>query len=270
MIRKPAVAGMFYPADKKSLTAFIQGYFKKTACDGNEISCKGIVSPHAGYIYSGAVAAKTFACVKVPKRVIILAPNHTGLGKIAAVAPHDEWETPLGNVKIDRELAEKLVESSKYMEFDKTAHAREHAAEVQIPFLQVKRPDVKIVPITMMPMSMDIAMDIGHTIADIIKSVGEPVLIVASSDMNHYEPQSVANRKDKIAMDRILNMDPAGLHTAVNKHSISMCGYIPAIIMLVASMELGASRADLVDYRTSGDVSGDYSSVVGYAGIIIR
>lgn len=268
MIRKPAVAGMFYPADKKKLASFIQNYYDRF--EGPEITCLGLVSPHAGYIYSGGVAAKTYAGIKIPERVIILSPNHTGLGTTASVAPYPAWETPIGNVKTDLDLAEKLVENSEYMKFDKTAHAKEHAVEVQIPFLQVKNPDVKIVPITMMPMSIGIAHQIGNTIADVIKDTGEPILIVASSDMNHYEPQSVANRKDKIAMDRVLDMDPTGLYTAVHKHNISMCGYIPAMSMLFAAMDLGAKKAELVDYRTSGDVSGDYSSVVGYAGIIIR
>lgn len=268
MIRKPAVAGVFYPEKRKDLENFITEYYQ--AFERPEITCMGLVSPHAGYVYSGAVAAKTYAGISIPNRAIILSPNHTGLGTMAAVAPQSEWETPLGNVKTDLDLAKKLVEASKYMNFDLTAHIREHSAEVQLPFLQVKKPDIRIVPITMMYMSLDIVRNIGHTIAEVIKNTGESILIVASSDMNHYEPQSVTNRKDKIAIERIVKMDPVGLNAVIHEHNISMCGYIPAIAMLTAAMELGAKKAELVDYRTSGDVSGDYSSVVGYAGIIVK
>ncbi len=268
MLRKPVVAGMFYPAGKNELERFINQVYATFA--GEAVPCKGVIAPHAGYVYSGEVAGKTYAAIEVPDRVIVLSPNHTGLGRAAAVAPHAEWETPLGNVQIDQDLAAALVDASDYLQFDDLAHAREHAVEVQLPFLQVKNPSVRVVPITMMYMSMEIAADIGKTIANVVRAQSSPVLLVASSDMNHYEPQSVANRKDKIAIDRVLNMDPAGLYRAIHEHNISMCGYIPAVTLLNAAIDLGAGKAELVDYRTSGEVSNDYSSVVGYAGIIVK
>ncbi len=268
LIRRAAVAGAFYPGHKSTLNSMLEKMFSVDAeCpEGDWI---GAIAPHAGYVYSGQVAANTYACLDIPDTVVILSPNHTGLGEMAAVAPHDYWETPLGMARIDRELANFLVENSEYLKFDDVAHIREHSAEVHVPFLQYKNPDVSIVPITLKGMPFEVTEAIAGTLKRAWDEKGGKLLFIASSDMNHYESQSVTNRKDRLALDRIINMDPSGLFKVIFQHDVTMCGFIPATILLNTAIMLGASRAELVSYMTSGDVSGDYSSVVGYAGVLI-
>lgn len=268
LIRRAAVAGAFYPGNKSTLTNMLEDMYSK-ASDCPKGDWIGAIAPHAGYIYSGQVAANTYACLDVPDTVIILSPNHTGLGEMAAVAPHDYWETPLGMVRVDTEIAKYLVENNEYLTFDEVAHLREHSAEVHVPFLQYKNPDVSIVPVTLKGMPFDVTEDIAGTLKRAWEEKGGKLLIIASSDMNHYESQSITNRKDRLALDRIMDLDPSGLFKVIFQHDVTMCGFIPATILLNMAIMLGANRAELASYMTSGDVSGDYSSVVGYAGVLI-
>ncbi|MDX1386784.1 MAG: AmmeMemoRadiSam system protein B [bacterium] len=267
MIREPAVAGHFYPGNSQVLRKDVENYLQTEAPPEPAL---GIVSPHAGYRYSGHVAGAVFSKVKIPNQAIVLCPNHTGMGAFAAINSSGAWETPLGNMDIEESLAKKLMELNPSIEEDDMAHAREHALEVQIPFLQVLNPQCKMVPLCLSHFPYGECERMGQALAQLIKDASEEILLVASSDMNHYENQERTLKKDQMAIDRILALDPAGLYETVHEESISMCGIIPTTCMLIAALALGASEATLVKHATSGDVSGDYAGVVGYAGIIVR
>ena len=267
-VREPVVAGYFYPGQRNALIKMLERFVKVETEGENVISA---VCPHAGYIYSGAVAGEVYSKIKIPESVIILGPNHTGYGEPYSVASHRKWLTPLGEVEIDGEIAEKLVEKSNYLEKDALAHEREHSVEVQIPFLQYLKKDVKIVPLVLSGYVDNPAwVEIGETIAEVIKESRRDILIVASSDMTHYESQRQAEDKDHYAIEAILSLDEDELIKRISERNISMCGYGPVIVAMVASKNLGAKRGDLIKYATSGDISGDYNQVVGYAGIIIK
>jgi MEMO1 family protein len=264
-IRQPAVAGRFYPRDPHVLRADVNSYL---APQQAKVPVLGCVVPHAGYIYSGHVAGAVFARLEVPPRCILMCPNHTGLGQPLSIMSSGAWLTPLGAVAIDSDLAEHLKQRFPLLTEGSDAHRAEHAAEVELPFLQVLRPDVQFVPIAIGTGRYEILEDLGQAIAELL---AEPqrVLIVASSDMNHYENDTITRLKDQKAIDRILALDPKGLFEVVTNEEISMCGYGPTVAMLTAARELGATRAELVKYATSGDVSGDQEMVVGYAGLLI-
>lgn len=266
MIRQPAVAGQFYPGSEKSLLREVEALIDRTAKKEESI---GVVSPHAGYIYSGSVAGSVLASIESKSTYIIMGPNHTGLGSQFSLSTTDSWRTPLGEVKIDKELANGIKKNSKYIEEDDLAHAHEHSIEVQIPFLQVSQKDFAIVPIVISCAALNIYREIGNAIAKSIRELKKDVAIIASSDMTHYEPHEVAKDKDSKAIDAILKLDEGRLIDAIERFDIGMCGYAPTAIMLVAAKALGAKSARLVKYMTSGEASGDYSSVVGYAGIIV-
>jgi len=202
--------------------------------------------------------------------VIIIGPNHTGHGKPFAISTDGIWNTPLGNVAIDSELAKAITAKSRYLREDYEAHRGEHSIEVQLPFLQYFKKDIKLVPIVLSFGGVETYREIGREIARSVKEVGRQVIIIASSDMTHYEPQESAKNKDTQAIEAMLALDEYKLAERVEKLNITMCGYAPAVVMLAATKELGGTQAVLVDYRTSGDATGDYSSVVGYAGILIK
>ncbi len=267
MIRKPVVAGQFYPASASALKAMIKGMVK-----GGEVKEEviGLLSPHAGYIYSGLVAGAVISRIKLKDSFIIMGPNHTGMGKPLSIMTEGRWKTPLGEVEIDSELGKKILATSRHLEEDDKAHFSEHSIEVQLPFLQYFKPDFKIVPIIFGYPGGTIYKEIGREIAAAVKELGKEVVIIASSDMTHYEPQASAQQKDKQAIEAIVNLNEDELLKRVVEFNISMCGYAPAVSLIAAAKELGASGAELVKYQTSGDTSGDYSSVVGYAGIIIK
>jgi len=268
MIRQPIAAGRFYPGTAEQLKAFIESFVENVE---DKIDAVGIVSPHAGYIYSGAVAASVIARIETADTYIILGPNHTGMGKPFSIMTVGSWQTPLGDVPIDSVLSQSILANSRYLQEDRTAHQGEHSIEVQLPLLQFFKPDLKIVPIILAVATLDIYREIGGAVALAIKeAAGKKVLIVASSDMSHYEPQESASAKDHRAIEAILKMDEETLLDRVIKERISMCGYAPVVAMLTAAKALGAKTAELVRYQTSGDASGDYSSVVGYAGVIVR
>ncbi len=267
MIRLPVAAGSFYPASAKQLEAMI-GKMVDEKVEKQEVI--GLVSPHAGYIYSGPVAGAVISRINFKDTFIIMGPNHTGVGKPFSIMTEGTWRTPLGDVEIDAELGKRILSTSRYLQEDHLAHQYEHSIEVQLPFLQYFQPDVRIVPIVLAHGSGTIYRELGREIAAAVTGLGRAVVIIASSDMTHYEPQEMARKKDTQAIEAILDLDGDELLRRVEELNISMCGYAPTASLIAAAKELGARGAELVRYQTSGDTSGDYSSVVGYAGIIIK
>jgi MEMO1 family protein len=266
MVREPAVAGKFYPADPKNLRADVDTYLSPPC---QRVAGIGCIAPHAGYMYSGAVAGAVFSAVEIPALCIVLCPNHTGRGHPLSIMKEGTWRTPLGDVSIDSELAVALLRSYPALTDDSDAHQFEHAIEVELPFLQAIRPQVRIVPIAVGTGRLMLLDQLGQAMATVVQTCAEPVLIIASSDMNHYEDDASTRVKDHKAIEKILALDPQGLYDTIMTESISMCGFGPAVAMLTAAKLLGASKAQLVQYATSGDVSGDKDRVVGYAGIVI-
>jgi len=267
MVRQPVVAGQFYPGTRDGLRTMI----KKLVDEGVEREeVLGAVSPHAGYIYSGYVAGAVISRIRPGDVFVIMGPNHTGMGKAFAIMAEGSWRTPLGDVEIDSGLAKMILGASDYIEEDEVAHRFEHSIEVQVPFLQYFKPDIRIVPIVLSQARLAIYREIGRALAEAIKGYGNKVVLMASSDMTHYEPHESARKKDKQAIDAILKLDEEELVRRVTEIDISMCGYAPVTCLISACKQLGAKTAELVKYQTSGDTSGDYSSVVGYAGIIVK
>ena len=274
-VRPPAVSGRFYPSDPVELRATVATLLAdaRKAVRPSGRPAVGVIAPHAGYIYSGPTAARVFADVTLPALVIILAPNHTGIS--AAEGGVSLWEagafrTPLGDVPIAAEMAEALLEVSRgVVAVDHDAHRAEHAVEVELPFLQLLRADVRIVPLVLAWDAWDAARLLGEMLARLVQAAGEPVLLLASSDMNHYEPAGLTEQKDAQALDAIRALDGAELLARCRRDRISMCGRGPAATVIAAARALGAERAEVVDYRHSGWVSGDNARVVGYAGVVI-
>jgi AmmeMemoRadiSam system protein B len=270
ILRHPAVAGRFYPGDPDDLRTEAQGYLSQSiSSTGTPTKAIGCIAPHAGYMYSGHVAGSVFGQIEIPRLCLVMCPNHTGLGRALAMMSEGAWETPLGEVPIDSEFALALQQRFPSLYNDPTAHRAEHAAEVELPFLQLKQPNLRIVPIALGTGQFEVLEQLGMALADVIARRGEPVLIVASSDMNHYESDVVTRAKDHHAIERILTMDARGLFDVVTQQNVSMCGFGPAVVMLTAARRLGAKSAQLVKYATSGDVSGDREMVVGYAGVVV-
>jgi hypothetical protein len=268
--RPPAVAGMFYEGTPERLRAQVDACFSANppAPQAKE-RFLGAVVPHAGLMYSGHVAAAFYALAELPKRLIILCPNHTGAGHFAAINREGSWRTPLGDVAIDTSLADALMARTPLLAEDARAHAREHSLEVQLPFLQRLLSDFTFVPICLGAHRYDYAEEIGRAIADVVKEEQEPIAILASSDLNHYEDQRSTMRKDQLAIDEVLKRNPRELWRVVDEFDVSMCGFIPTTTMLVATNALGATNARLIKHATSGDVNGDYSRVVGYASMVV-
>jgi len=267
MIRNPVVSGQFYPAAPSQLKAMIEGMVNEKAVKQDII---GLVSPHAGYVYSGPVAGAVISRVKFKDTVIIMGPNHTGMGKQFSIMTQGAWRTPLGEVEIDSELGGKLLAASSHLEEDRVAHQYEHSIEVQLPFLQYFKPDIKLVPIVLGYAGGTTYREIGEEIARVIEELNREVVIIASSDMTHYESQESARRKDDKAIEAILDLNGDELLRRVDELNITMCGYAPTVSLIAAARELGATEAELIRYQTSGDTTGDYSAVVGYAGIILK
>jgi len=267
-IRLPAVAGQFYPSSAGGIKSQIESFIDKKAKKSDCIAC---ILPHAGYMYSGRVAAETVSQINIKDKIILLGPNHTGFGVAFSIMTEGIWQTPLGEVKIDSVLAKKILENSKYLQNDSLAHAYEHSLEVELPFLQYFKPDFEIVPIAFLSDDLEALKAVGEEIAGVLREPGikDSVMIVASSDMTHYEPHELASKKDHEAIEAILELNEDKLVERIRRKNITMCGYAPVIAMLKAAKGLGAKEARLVKYQTSGDVTGDKSSVVGYAGVII-
>jgi MEMO1 family protein len=270
ILRQAAVAGRFYPGDPEDLRAEALTYLSQARpADQVPVRALGCIAPHAGYMYSGHVAGAVFARVEVPERCVVMCPNHTGMGRALAVMSEGAWETPLGDVAIDHGLAEALKREFPALQEDSAAHRAEHAAEVELPFLLLRQPELRFVPIALGTGQFEALDQLGKALARVIAAQDGPTLIVASSDMNHYESDTVTRAKDHRAIERILSLDPRGLFEVVTQQDISMCGFGPAVAMLTAARELGAKSAELVKYATSGDVSGDRDMVVGYAGVVV-
>lgn len=273
-IRRPAVAGRFYPANAQHLRTEVETFTTARATAAQaigepKIAALGCIVPHAGYVYSGAVAGAVFRSLDLPRRCVILCPNHTGTGEPLAIMSEGAWHTPLGDAVVDAELADALTAEVTELSEDSEAHRYEHALEVQLPFLQVLRPDFRFVPIAVGTSAFESLSALGQAIGHLLSNLSEPALVIASSDMNHYESDEVTRVKDQRAIDQVLALDPRGLYDTVREGHITMCGYGPATVMLTAARLMGANQAKLIRYATSADVSGDRDMVVGYAGIAV-
>ena len=279
-IRKPAVAGSFYAGDSKSLKRQIENCFLDKIGPGEiplvnpekQNNITGLISPHAGYIYSGPVEANGFYKIALdgkPDTIIILGPNHRGFGEDVSIMVEGKWETPLGELEIDAEMAEDILRNSKIIKNDNKAQQFEHSIEVQLPFIQyVFGKDIKFVPICMTRQDINTDIEIAQSICSSVAD--KNVLIVASSDFTHYEPQEYAVNIDMKAINAILEFNPKKLYDMIYHQNLTMCGPGPVATMLIACKALGAKKAELLKYATSGDITGMYDQVVGYASIIIR
>jgi AmmeMemoRadiSam system protein B len=268
MIRPPAVSGRFYPDDPGRLCAAVDSYLANEG-EVKTIRAVACLVPHAGYIYSGNVAGEVYRRIEIPPRVILIGPRHFPRGAPLAILSEGHWQTPLGMAPIDQQLAGKIVRAFPRLREDAVAHSEEHSLEVQLPFLQRLSSSFAFVPIVIGPARWESLESLGHALAQVIAVEREPVLLIASSDMNHYESDAITRGKDRKAIDRILALEPRKLFDTVHEEKISMCGYAAAVAVLVAARELGATWAELIRYATSGEVNGDTPEVVGYAGIII-
>lgn len=266
MNRNPVVAGQFYPGDGPALKKEISHFLE---CGTKPEKVFGAVAPHAGYVYSGAVAGEVFASAKVPKRCVILSPNHTGRGARAAVWPDGLWTIPTGDIPVDGKFAEAIIRRCNDLTADTQAHIGEHSVEVELPFLLERQPLLSIVPITLAHLNFTSCEKIGEAVAGAILDQKEDTLIVASTDMNHYEDEQRTVKKDRLAIERVLSLDAEGLVLTCAENRVSMCGVIPTAVAIIACKRLGAKKATLIRHTTSGEASGDYSAVVGYAGFVI-
>jgi len=295
VICQPAVAGRFYPATRAALEQQVDSFLapelrSETRTDASGESRSGAPShaagdaardaapraaiacmvPHAGYMYSGHVAGAVFARLDLPKRFILLGPRHFPRGASMAILSEGAWRTPLGDAQVDAALAADLRRACPLLREDSVAHEQEHALEVQLPFLQRRVGDFRFVPIALGTIRYEELEAIGRAVAKVVAAAGEHVMLIASSDMNHYESEATTHVKDRKALERVLALDPRGLLDVVMREEISMCGVGPMVSVMIAARDLGATRAELVRYATSGDVSGDREEVVGYAGVIIQ
>ncbi len=267
MLRKPAVAGRFYSDKPEVLQGELGLYLAAGAHDRAAI---GILVPHAGYVFSGSIAAEAYKIIEIPRTILILGPNHHGLGGQATVFASGSWQTPLGEVPVAADLASRLLLDCDMLEADELAHRLEHSIEVQIPFLQMLRDDLRILPISLGQGNFEDWLRLGRQLGQTLEQWHERVLLIASSDMNHFESAAHTEIVDRLAIKQMENYDPVGLFSLVREQNISMCGVIPAIVMLEAAAVLGATSCSLLRYDHSGRVSGDMQSVVGYASLIVE
>ncbi|MEW6440909.1 MAG: AmmeMemoRadiSam system protein B [bacterium] len=266
MIREPRFAHDWYPGTPDRLRSALQTYVGSALSDQPVF---GVIAPHAGYIYSGAVAGATYARIRVPDLAAVCCVNHRGIGPRVALMSSGQWQTPLGLVPIRSDFCRDLLKNTPLVQEDITAHLKEHSLELQLPFLQYRNDRVCLVPICLQHLDYAECEILGEGIARTIRSSGEDVLLVASTDMTHFEPEHVARERDDFAIRKILDLDPRGLYEIVQEKDITMCGTVPTTVVLCACKELGAKHATLVRYSTSADVTGDRSNVVGYAGILL-
>lgn len=267
MLRLPAVAGSFYPSNPAELSALIS---RNIEIESKLVPrrVKACLVPHAGYVYSGHVAGAALSGIQLSKRIVILGVRHRPPGSPAAIISSGAWRTPLGDASIDEELARTLLAACPALKEDALAHTREHSLEVQLPFLQVLEPQFRFVPIALGSMHFETLVTVGEAIGQVLVAETEEVLLLTTSDLNHYEDDIITRRKDRLAIEQLLKMDAKGLYDTCRSEDISMCGLGPAVAMLTALQVLKASRAELVRYATSADRSGDPKAVVGYAGMI--
>jgi AmmeMemoRadiSam system protein B len=272
VIRQPAVAGQFYPADASDVNEALDALILSIVPKRNAIA---VVCPHAGWMYSGHTAGLVYSSVEIPDHVILVGPNHRDVGGRYAVCRSGAWHTPVGDVAVAESLASALLESCGLLTEDTRAHTQEHSLEVQLPMLLRVNPRVTVVPLLIggdWPESggRSELREIGSALAKCVKEFGRPVLLVASTDLNHYEDQETSHKKDKFVLDAIVKLDPDALMDRVVEAKVSMCGVAATYIVLCGATVLGARQAELLEYRTSGDVSGDFARVVGYGGVVIE
>jgi MEMO1 family protein len=267
MLRMAAVSGRFYASDPTELAALIREY-TKTDRTAMPVRVKACLVPHAGYVYSGHVAGAVYARIAIPKKIVILGVRHYPRGENAAILSSGAWRTPLGDAAIDEPLAAALRAACPLLREDSVAHSSEHSLEVQLPFLQVLQPEFTFVPIVLGTVRFEDLAVVGEAIGRVIAASVEEILLLTTSDLNHYENDATTRVKDHKAIDQILALDARGLYDTCRNEAISMCGLGPTVAMLTALQSLGSTRAELVRYATSGDVSGDLGAVVGYAGML--
>jgi len=270
-VRQPAVAGQFYPAQPARLVAAVQGLLGAVAAEPRP--ALAAVAPHAGYVYSGRTAAEVYARLEVPRRCVVLAPNHTGRGDAAeggSVYAVGSFVTPAGEVGVDETTAAALLAACDLLEDDPAAHTREHAVEVQLPFLLARQPQLSVVPVVLGWSDWPRTRRLGEALARVVREAGGSVLLLASSDMNHYESAAVAAEKDAAALAEAVRLDGEGLLEVTRRRNVTMCGRVPAAAVLHAAKLLGAAGAEVVHYSHSGEVTGDDAAVVSYAGVIAR
>jgi hypothetical protein len=270
-VRQPAVAGLFYPGQPAQLVAAVRELL--AAAGAEPRAAVAAVAPHAGYVYSGRTAGAVFAGLEVPRCCVVVAPNHTGLGEAAqggSVYAVGSFVTPAGEVPVDEATAAALLSRCDVLEDDPAAHAREHAVEVELPFLLARQPQLTVVPVVLGWSDWPRTRRLGEALAEVVRASAEPVLLLASSDMNHYESAAVAAEKDRLALAEVERLDGERLLEVTRRHRVSMCGRVPAAAVLHAARLLGAGRGEVVSYSHSGQVTGDDSSVVSYAGVIVR
>ena len=267
MVRQPAVAGSFYPANPEELTAQIDS-FLTTEYESKNV--KGLIVPHAGYIYSGAVAGEVFAAAEIPEQVILIGPNHHGAGADMAVSGADSWATPLGDIPVATALRDQIVNDIPPLSIDDQAHKYEHSLEVMLPFLLRRQPKLQIVPIALGQLSLADCLQLGTALAQTLKSWDQKVLLLASTDMNHFSSAETSKKLDSMAINAMTAYDPQRLYRVVRENQISMCGVLPTVTVMQAAHDLGARECQLIRYAHSGQINGDNSSVVGYAGLTIQ
>jgi AmmeMemoRadiSam system protein B len=269
VLRLPAVAGRFYPSNPAELTAVV-AHFTEIEPNTTKVSVKACLLPHAGYVYSGSVAGAVLSRIALPRKILILGVRHFPRGKPAAILSHGAWRTPLGDVAIDESLAQALRAACPLLREDQVAHSKEHSLEVQLPFLQVLSPGFTFVPVALGTVRFEDLVAVGEAVGRVLREAAEEILLLTTSDLNHYEDDAVTRVKDRKAVERLLALDALGLYDVCRNEQISMCGLGPAVAMITALQRHGAKHAELVRYATSADVSGDTTAVVGYAGIIFR
>jgi AmmeMemoRadiSam system protein B len=267
VLRLPAVAGRFYPSDPVELSTLVREH-AKTEPGAEPIRVKACLVPHAGYVYSGHVAGAVLSRIALPRKIVILGVRHFPRGQQVAILSSGAWRTPLGDAPIDEPLAEALRAACPLLREDSVAHSAEHSLEVQLPFLQVLAPGFTFVPLALGTIRFEELVTVGEAVGRVLASSHEGVLLLTTSDLNHYEDDATTRVKDGKAIERLLALDARGLYETCTKEQISMCGLGPAVAMLTALGALGGKHAELVRYATSADVSGDVSAVVGYAGMI--
>lgn len=267
MLRLPVVAGQFYPSNPKELSSLV-ARFTNPENSGGKRTARACLVPHAGYVYSGAIAGAVFGRIFLPKKIILLGVRHFPRGEALAILSEGAWRTPLGDAPIDAELAAALRRECPMLREDSVAHSQEHSLEVELPFLQYLDPGFSFVPIAVGTLHFDELMALGAGVARVLQSSGEEILVVTSSDLNHYEDDGATKRKDELAIERLLKLDAQGLFDVCRMEKISMCGLGPSISMIAALNLLAVKTAELICHATSGDITGERERVVGYAGMI--
>ncbi len=267
MLREAAVAGSFYPSAPEQLSRVVDGYLANTV---NRRTARGVIVPHAGYVYSGHLAGEVLAQVRIPPQVILLGPNHHGIGPSISISSADAWVTPLGQVPVSGVLATAFKQHCTAAVYDQQAHLYEHSLEVMLPFLQRLRADIEILPVTLRSLSFGQCMGVAKALATVISCAKDDVLLLASSDMNHFLPAADNEKLDRLAIKAMTDYDPQALYEVVVEQHISMCGFHAAVIVMEAARLLGSQSCSLVDYAHSGLVNGDNSRVVGYAGLVLE